>query len=192
MKIDFLLIGITFVILFRNVCNFSQQQVRDYLSDPYTFAEDICSYRGTLVKENNQFKCICQPEYETSLRIRRNYIAGIPVFCDYEKKRTFVTLFLLLFFPYGAHFIYLEYTLAGECLFCLSVFVIIGNIVVIIKMDNQSDILKNKLCITLFVLSIILGIAWIVTIIDLLIRKYAIDVYRFKTFQDLDMYNYYY
>ena len=61
----------------------------------------------------------------------------------------------------------------------------------IIRMDNQSDILKNKLCITLLALSLILVIAWIVTIIDLLHSKYAIDVNGFKTFQDLHFYNYY-
>jgi len=180
-----------------------------YLQNPWTYAEEICSYRGSLQFVNETFDCNCRKEY-TSLNYTyieekfsyseynyliittRKKINGVNILCDYKRKRTFVTFFLLLFFPLGSHLIYLEHWSWGIICLMINLTILIGNAFRLIQTDNQTKYLDNTLNLVLFIFGIISVVAWTGFVIHILYTGTMFDRYGINTVNDLGRLNHYF
>ena len=112
------------------------------LNNPMLFLNEICSYNGIPKIDNisKEIKCVCFDGYDTVDESKT--INGVPIQCNYQRRRRFIALFLSVFVPLGVDYLYLGNYWAF-CIIILTVFfVCIGNCYLLI--ESQHDMGQNK------------------------------------------------
>ena len=112
------------------------------LNNPMLFLNEICSYNGIPKIDNisKEIKCVCFDDYDTVDESKT--INGVPIQCNYQRRRRFIVLFLSVFVPLGVDYLYLGNYWAF-CIIILTVFfVCIGNCYLLI--ESQHDMGQNK------------------------------------------------
>lgn len=89
------------------------------------FKDEICSFHGVPIENNNKINCICFEGYENIKNEKRKINDNI-IQCNHEKKKRSITLFFSIFIPIGFDYLYLEKYYAFIIIFILSLFIIFG------------------------------------------------------------------
>ena len=95
------------------------------LNHPNYFKDEICSFHGVPIENNNKINCICFEGYENIKNEKRKINDNI-IQCNHEKKKRSITLFFSIFIPIGFDYLYLEKYYAFIIIFILSLFIIFG------------------------------------------------------------------
>lgn len=108
------------------------------LNGPDLFKNEICSYNGQpeIIDGGNNIKCYCNEDFAT-VKEDYNQINGINIQCNYEKKRRFICLFLSVFLPFGADYLYLGRTALGILFLLLCIIICFGNCYILIKIEKE-------------------------------------------------------
>lgn len=132
--------GFSTVLIF--ILTYSNSYSKVDLNDTSLFLNEICSYNGVPKKDSssNAVKCTCFDDYDTVDESKT--INGIPIQCNYQRRRRFIALFLSVFVPLGVDYLYLCNYWAFCIIFLVVFFVCIGNCYLLI--ESQHDLSQSK------------------------------------------------